>query len=153
MARIAKQMDLFKGKRQRGVKAPAPLEFPVHVAIADTLDRWIRPGWLWWHHPAGGERPKRVDPRTGKPYSPEASRLKRMGAKDGISDFILIGPPSGFVYAYELKRKGKRPTYEQEDFGAKIIAAGGQWAWGDTYDHAIATFQDWGALPKTIHPQ
>jgi len=150
---MAGQMDLFKGKRQRGVKAPPPHEFLVHVSIADTLDRWLSPGWLWWHTPSGGERPKRTNPKTGKLYSPEAARLKRMGAKDGISDFILIGPPWASVYGYELKRQGKRPTEEQLDWGARIIAAGGYWAWGDSYDDAIQTFKTWGALPKTIHPQ
>jgi hypothetical protein len=147
-----RQLSLLKGNRQRGVKAPAPLEFHVHVTIADTLDRWIQPNWLWWHHPGGEERPSKTD-ANGNRYSPAAGRLKRMGTKSGISDFILIAPPQAMVCAYELKRKGKRPTEEQMDFGARIIAAGGRWAWGDDYHHAIQTFQDWGALPKGIKVQ
>jgi hypothetical protein len=152
IAKIAKQLSLWGSKRQRGVKAPPPLEFNVHVAIADTLRRWVSPGWLWMHVPNGEERPSKIDAK-GRRYSPAADRLKRMGARDGVADFILIGPPTATVFAYELKRQGKRPTETQMQFGAEIIAAGGYWAWGDTYDHAIATFQEWGALPRTIHPQ
>jgi hypothetical protein len=150
MTVAARQLSLWKSKRQRGVKPkPAP-EFPVHCAIADTLYRWIAPGWLFWHTPNGGERTKRIDPRTGRRYSPEGQRLKRMGLRDGVSDFLLIGPPAAQLHAYELKREGETPTEEQLQFGQDVLNAGGKFAWGDTYEHAIAQMQAWGALPSTL---
>ena len=71
-----------------------------------------------------------------------------MGASDGVSDFLLIGPPDGRLHAYELKRLGHKATEEQLAFGYDVITAGGQFTWGDSYDHAIEVFQAWGALPR-----
>ena len=42
----ARQLSLFKGKRQRGVAAPPPKEFATHCALADLLRRWTMPGWV-----------------------------------------------------------------------------------------------------------
>jgi len=148
-----RQLSLLKGKRQKGEVPPSPSEFAVHVALADTLRRFCLPGWIWWHHPAGGKRPQKMNPKTGQLWSPEGERLRRMGAKPGIADFIFVGRPCATVYAYELKRFCKKPTEEQLQWGAQIIAAGGCWAWGDTFDHAITTWKDWGILPKGIKVQ
>lgn len=144
------QLDMFKRRRQRGVKPKPPPEFNVHCAIADTLERWLMPGWKWWHTPNGGERTKRQNPKTGRWYSPEGQRLKRMGARKGVSDFALICKPYAQLHVYELKVEGEEPTEEQLEFGAGVEECGGVFAWGDTYKHAITTFQEWGALPTTI---
>ena len=149
---MAKQMDLFKSKRQRGKAPPAPSEFLVHVSLADTLRRWLSPGWIFIHYPAGEERPAKIT-AEGKRFSPAAERLKRMGTRDGVSDFLLFGPPTARLHSYELKKKGKRPTALQLAWGDEVLAAGGRFDWGDSYDHAVRTFQDWGALPTTIKVQ
>src|SRR6185436_8224446 len=47
------QLNLFKGKRQRGTQPPPPKEFALHCMVADTVRRWILPGWIWTHFPAG----------------------------------------------------------------------------------------------------
>ncbi|MET0653679.1 MAG: hypothetical protein ABWY63_14305 [Hyphomicrobiaceae bacterium] len=142
------QTDLFKGKRQRGVKAPSPTEFAVHVSIADTLNRWICPGWLWFHPPNGGERAAKVI--AGRRVSIEGGRLQRMGVKPGVSDFVFVRPPDGRFHALELKRRGHKPTPAQTLFGTMVRNAGGQWHWVDCYPDAIAILQQWGVLPKTI---
>jgi hypothetical protein len=133
------QLSLFKGKRQRGTKAPPALEFALHAMVADSLDRWLVPGWLWWHTPSGGKR----DIRT-------AAMLKRLGTKPGIPDILLVEPGRGRLYGLELKRKGETPTDSQKDFGIDLVAAGGWWDWTDDYKKAIALLQQWGALPTTI---
>jgi hypothetical protein len=147
-----RQLHLFRGRRQRGRKAPPPKEFLVHCAIADTLRRWIEPGWIWFHVPGGEERPARIGP-DGKRFSPAGERLRRMGLRPGVSDFVLIAPPLGRVHALELKRHGKQPTEAQLAFGGELTAAGGVFAWTDTYAGAITTLQSWGALPATIKVQ
>ena len=131
-----RQLDLLKGKRQRGIKAPPALEFRVHVLIADTLGRWCAPGWWWGHYPAGENR----DPITG-------ARLKRMGTKPGVSDFLLIAPPAARLHALELKREGEKPNPNQIAFLAAVEAAGGRSAWVDNYMSAIEVLCSWGALP------
>jgi hypothetical protein len=149
----ARQLDMFKSRRQRGTKAPSALEFATHCAIADTLDRWLEPGWMWWHCPNGGRREKRKNPKTGETYSPEGGRLKRQGVKPGVSDFLLVSPPRARLHALELKRQGEVPTRAQLDYGARLERAGGVFAWTDTYAGAIAILKTWDALPSRVKPQ
>jgi len=134
---MAGQLSLFKGKRQRGVKAPAPLEFAIHCMIADTLRLQCK--WLYWHTPNGELRSIQT-----------AAKLKRMGVKPGVADFLLVEPGRGRMFGLELKRQGETPTDSQWDFGRTLIAAGGAWEWCDTYDGAIAILKRWGALPKGL---
>jgi hypothetical protein len=41
--------QLSKSKRQRGIAAPGPSELQLHCAVADTVRRWIMPGWIYTH--------------------------------------------------------------------------------------------------------
>jgi hypothetical protein len=141
----ARQLDLLKGPRQRGVRPPPASEFPVHCMIADTLRRSLSFGWVWFHPPNGGERPAFIN-KAGKRVSFEGSRLQRMGALPGAADFILIAPPAGRVHALELKRWGVTPSDAQFDFLARVAAAGGQTAWVDNFDAAIHVLKSWGAV-------
>lgn len=148
----ARQLSLWGGKRQRGRRAPAPLEFAVHCTIADALRASpLAPGWSWFHPPNGGERPARIV--RGKRVSFEGSRLARMGLRPGVADFLLFGPPHATLHAFELKRRGEKPTEVQLAWGAEVIAAGGKWAWGDTLEAAIAQFSEWGAVRSTLRVQ
>lgn len=134
------QLSLFKGKRQRGVRAPSATEFQLHCSIADAIRATkLSPGWGWMH-PANGEH---RNPITG-------ARLQRMGVQPGAPDLLLWGPPHATLHGLELKRRGQKPTTGQYDFGQQIIHAGGQWAWVDSYDGAIAQLRAWGALPTMI---
>jgi hypothetical protein len=131
----AAQLSLFAGKRQRGTKLPPAKEFPVHCMIADLLRLSLMPGWIWFH-PANGEFRDRL---TG-------ARLRRMGVKPGVSDFILIAPPTGCVHVLELKRQGLKPTREQQDFLLEVAAAGGKAAWVDSFDDAKKVLKSWCAV-------
>ena len=74
-----RQLSLFKGRKQRGVAPPPPKEFALHCAVADTVRRWILPGWIWTHFPAGEAR----SAITG-------ARLKRMGLARGFPDLLFF---------------------------------------------------------------
>jgi hypothetical protein len=132
MSFAARQRDLFT-KRTR--KLPVAPEFHTHCMIADLLRLSLAPGWLWFH-PANGEYRSIA---TG-------ARLKRMGVKPGVSDFILIKPPAGLVHALELKRSGEHPTGPQMAFLALVRAAGGQSDWTDSFDGAVAILKRWEAV-------
>lgn len=121
-----------------------PPENEVHCMIADMLRFGITPGWFWWHTPNGGERPAFIT-KKGKRVSIEAGRLKRMGVKPGISDFLVLSP-LGDLHALELKKEGKSPTSDQIDFLEIISSAGGKSAWVDNFDDAVRILRDWGAL-------
>lgn len=130
------QLDLFKSKKQRGTtKAPSPKEFAVHCALADTIRRWINPGWIWTHFPAGEERPAEFV--NGKRVSFAGARLKRMGLAEGWPDFIFFHV-AGQVDFLELKRRGQKPDSIQDAIGAHFTAAGHGYIWTDSFDVAVA---------------
>jgi hypothetical protein len=137
-----RQMSLFKGKRQRGCAAPAPLEFASHCVVADLLKRWCSSQWRYTHLPMGEKRA----PAT-------AMRLKRMGVKPGWPDFQFAGPQHQMFFL-ELKRKGSgRISEEQADVLAHLIACGFGVLVTDSVDDAVATLKDLGILPNTIEMQ
>lgn len=132
----ARQRDLFT-KRVR--KPPAPYEFAVHCMVADVLRLSAAPGWLWFH-PANGEYRDKAT----------AGRLKRMGVRPGVSDFILIAPPAGRVHALELKRRGEMPSEAQKAFLALVCGAGGQAGTADTFEGALTILKGWGAVTTKL---
>lgn len=147
----ARQLHLFKGRRQRGSVAPTPKEFAVHCAVADLLRRWIMPGWKWTHFPAGEERPARIN-RQGKRVSGAGARLKRMGLSSGWPDFQFFHI-SGAVKFLELKRQGFGSSDEQEDIAAHLIRAGHGYLCTDNFDDAVATLVLWRILRSGINVQ
>jgi hypothetical protein len=126
------QPDLFT-KRVR--KPPAAYEFAVHCMVADVLRLNLQPGWVWFH-PANGEERSIAT----------AGRLKRMGVKPGVSDFILVAPGAGRVHALELKRRGRKPTDSQKAFLEAVEAAGGLSGWADTFEGMLLILRAWGAV-------
>lgn len=111
----------------------------MHNAVADLLRLAAAPGWIWFHVPNGEFR----TPATG-------GRLKRMGTKPGVSDFLLVSPEGAQLHALELKRKHKTPTDEQRAFLTAVKAAGGRAAWCDSFEDAVAFLQHWGAIKGGI---
>lgn len=137
-----RQYNLFKSRRQRGVRAPPALEVKTHIALADTLDRWVKKDdWLWTHIPLGGKRTL----ATG-------SLLKRMGAKPGWPDFIFIAW-TGHVYFLELKRVGNDLSEHQDAFFAACAARGIECRAATGYKEAVTILQKWGVLPNRLHVQ
>jgi hypothetical protein len=134
------QPDLLKGPRQRGVRPAPAKEVAVHCLIADAIRATrLNPGWTWWHTPNGGWRTKA-----------EAGLFVRLGVERGVPDFLLFGPPHATLHGFELKRRGQHPTEAQWAWGTLLLDAGGHWAWGDTYEAAIAQLISWGALRDRI---
>ena len=138
----ARQLDIFKTKRQRGVKPRGATEFEIQCCVADYLRVGIAPGWIWWHTPNGEYRMK----STG-------GKLKRMGVLTGVSDILLIKQPHAQLHALELKRKGEEPSDEQEKFMNEVIALGGVATWADNVTDALAILEGWGAISTRIHLQ
>jgi hypothetical protein len=142
-----RQLHLFKGKRQRGVKPPAPKEFASHVVIADMLRRWCVPGWIWTHFPAGEDRGHVTVMRKGKPvtFSPAASRLKRMGLRPGFPDFLFFSKTRACAFL-ELKRKGETTSDDQDEVIAFMRDAGHAVLTTDSVPHAVTFLKAIGVL-------
>jgi hypothetical protein len=147
------QLNLFKGKRQRGTQPPPPKEFASHVFLADVIRRWIMPNWKWTHMPLGEEREHRVDPKTGKRYSLAGARLKRMGVTPGWPDFMFVGPGRAMFWL-ELKRQGSgRMSVEQSEIAIHLMACGHSYMATSSVSDAIAEMKDLGILQKGFEVQ
>jgi hypothetical protein len=137
---VERQLDLLKGKRQKGITPPGPSEFEIHCMVADYLRNGLAPGWMWFH-PANGELRNKA---TG-------GRLKRMGVVPGVSDIILHAAPYATLHALELKRKGEKLRDDQRIWMQAVLSIGGKAEWADTVEHAVLILTRWGAISTRIH--
>jgi|LSQX01.1.fsa_nt_gb hypothetical protein len=104
-----------------------PTEDQEQMVLAEWLDM---KGLLWMHCPNESKRPRKQNPRTGKWYSLQGQKLKRMGMKAGFPDVIIFDPPPGTKIpgvAIELKRrKGGRVSDSQKEWLTALKGRG--WA-------------------------
>lgn len=148
-----RQLSLFKGKRQRGIAPPPPLEFATHATLADICKRWINPQWKFTHMPMGEAREHRINPKTGKRYSLSGQRLQRMGVTPDWPDFIFVGP-NAQVFWLELKRfKTGRLSEGQSEMLAHLVACGFAVLVTTSLDDAVATLKQLGILPSKVELQ
>jgi hypothetical protein len=131
------QLNLFKGRRQRGERPPSPHEFALHCALADLVTRTITPGWKFTHIPLGEKR----DAAT-------AGRLKRMGVQAGWPDFIFVGP--GRVFFIELKRRGASRSDVQANIALHLMRCGCGYLCTDDLQDAIDTLRDLGVVRVSV---
>jgi trehalose utilization protein len=68
--------------------------------------------WIWWHTPNGEVRNKIT-----------AAKLKAMGVRPGIPDFVLLSPHNSIRFL-ELKRAGESLSEAQEEFRIFCIRQG-----------------------------
>ena len=134
------QLALFAGKRQRGVKPPPVSEFRTQCALADTLDRWLAPGWMYTHLPFGEHRTE----MTG-------ARLKRMGTKRGWPDFVFVGQGRELIFL-ELKNRINKLTNEQVMVAQHLKECGFTFLLANSYESAVTQLKTYGVL-QSIHVQ
>jgi hypothetical protein len=135
------QLSLFGGKRQRGRAPLVASEFALQCAIADALRLSLMPGWRYTHLPLGELRDKIT-----------ASRLKRMGVTRGWPDLMFFHT-QGQVCFLELKRRGGKPTEEQEAMGAFLSAAGHGYLCTHDFRIAIDMLKQWGVVRTGLEVQ
>lgn len=136
-----RQLSLFKGRRQRGVQAPPPLEFHEHCVLADICRRWLDPRWRFTHIPLGEHR---TDATAG--------RLNRMGVTPGWPDFMFVGPNRA-VFWLELKRRGGRLSEAQIDLGAHLAACGFAYFVTNSVKGAVDELKALGILRANVQVQ
>lgn len=137
-----RQLNLFMGRRQKGELPPPPLEFAVCCAFADTLRVSARPDWFFTHFPSGEMRPDGA-----------GARLKRLGTKAGVADYLFISP-QGCLHCLEFKRgRLGRLSENQIVFRNWCLAHSVPHAVARTYDEAIAVVANWGVMRFEVKPQ
>ena len=132
------QLDLFKGKWQRGVRPPDPLEREIHITLVRIFRASKLPGWGMLH-PANGELRTKA---TG-------ALLKDMGVMAGASDLFVFGP-NKFFGALEVKRRGGTMSIEQAAFQLWIETLGFKSACVDSVKEGVAVLKKWGAVRVSL---
>lgn len=85
---------------------------------------------LWesaFHVPNGGKRPTTTRTKNGRvwTYNAEGRKMKEMGARAGVSDWIMLVPSGGFHgLIIELKTKGGTLQDTQKKFLDTMTANG-----------------------------
>jgi hypothetical protein len=130
----ARQLSLFRGKRQLGIAPPAPTEFTSQCFLVDVIRRWLSPQWRFTHIPLGEYR----DPVT-------AGRLQRLGVVPGWPDLMFAGPDQQLVFL-ELKRRGGRLSAAQQAMRAHLESYGFDYLCTDSVDLAISWLKAHGIL-------
>ena len=80
-------------------------------------------GPLLFAVPNGGKRSQKTNPKTGKTWSPEATRLKQTGTRSGVADLVLL-VPRPHILLLELKVKGGKVSDAQKAWLARAAAQG-----------------------------
>ena len=137
----ARQLHLFKSRRQRGVVAISATEYQLHCMVVDTVRRWRSPGWIFTHI-ASGEKRDQVT----------AARLKRMGVVGGFPDLVFFGL-HGEVCFVELKAERGRLSEAQIAVKGHLEAAGHGYHCSSDYRDVIEVLKTWGVLRTGIHVQ
>lgn len=133
-------------------KKPKAREFAMACMVADALRRLAVPGLFWTALPLDGNRPKKLNPKTGKFYSPAGQRMERIGTRKGSPDYLLIH--AGKVYGLELKLEtnalfGTKKTYqspEQKETQRDWEAAGGTYGCTHGLNETLAQLEAWGLI-------
>jgi hypothetical protein len=136
-------LAICEGRKPRARKAPVirPREIQLHLDVARVLRDHAVPEWLWWHTPNGELRDKRA-----------AAKLRAMGVRPGVPDFLLISP-HGSVRLLELKRPGETLSDAQEEFRIHCVRHGIAHAIAHNFDQALVALDHWACLRIRITPR
>jgi hypothetical protein len=113
------------------------LEQELQRAVLDHLRMRGQKGLVFFAVPNGGYR-----------SGVEASIMKGLGVRAGVSDLILLY--LGAFYAVELKSEKGKATLPQAAFLAEVRAAGGHTAVCNSLDAAIERLEQWGLLRGAV---
>jgi hypothetical protein len=134
-----RQLNMFKGRRQRGERPADAPEFTVQCAVNKALTVGGDRGWDWTHFPAGELR----DPVV-------AAKLKAAGLKPGWPDWLLVDP-AGRLFGLELKRGHRSALSDaQKRLQARWQAKGVPYEVARGIDQALQILIGWGVLRVSL---
>jgi VRR-NUC domain len=106
----------------------------LHVPVCQPLGWRAHPAVVWWHTPSGGSR-----------HKIEAANLRRMGARKGLPDLLLLH--DGQLHALELKNgKRGRISPAQSEMLIALAKAGCRTAVARDLDEALEVLEHWNLI-------
>jgi hypothetical protein len=114
----------------------APTEDELQRYSADVLRAFAVPGVIYFHVPNGGWR----DPAT-------ANKLKSMGVRSGVPDWLLL-LPHGRYACVEIKTLKGRQSANQVEFQESVKKVSGVYRIARTPEEIDAVFTELGAIRK-----
>lgn len=100
---------------------------------------------LFFAIPNGGSRGDSAKSRMIR-----GSSLKAEGVKEGVPDTFLSIAKGGYFGLYiEMKRKGQKPSLEQEQFAESVTNKGYAWVYCDSWEKARDMLIAYMVMPDT----
>jgi hypothetical protein len=115
-------------------------ELALHYAVAELLERCALPGVIHWHTNNSSDNPR------------HGAKMKRMGVKPGVADFVLLTPGRKSPSFLELKSKTGRLSEPQLQFGLEVKLLGCRYEIARTLDEAAEFLHDIGAIQLADRP-
>lgn len=113
-------------------------EYALHVSVADLLTRFAAPGVVWWSTNNNG---------GGRMSIQAAARLKRLGQRPGVPDFIVLSPTLKNPFcALELKSAKGRLSPAQTDFAFAVKCLGCRYEIARSIEEATDWLTEFGAI-------
>lgn len=113
-------------------KRPVQHEEQFTIQVAEYFGWALPKTAVFFHVPNGGWRSKGI-----------AGRLKAMGTKQGVADFVILY--AGVYHELELKVLGGSQSFEQREHERAVISAGGKYGVArDTLDDVCRRLELWG---------
>ena len=117
----------------------ATSELALHYAVAELLERCALPGVIHWHTNNSSDNPR------------HGAKMKRMGVKPGVADFVVLTPGIKAPSFLELKSKTGRLSEPQLQFGLEVKLLGCRYEIARTLDEAAEFLTDIGAI-RSVNP-
>lgn len=113
-------------------KRPVQWEAIFQRTVAEFFEWALPQDVVWYHVPNGGFRKKA-----------EAARLKAMGVKAGVHDFVFLW--RGQYFELDLKVRGNTLSKEQREHAVRVTKAGGRvGSASDTLEDVCRQLDEWG---------
>ena len=150
------QMGVARKEYDQQKRVRNDQEHREQCAIVNHIKQRLRPNVFWFAVPNGGDRPTKLNKKTGKRWSPEGARLKKEGVRAGVPDLhFLVGGQAcvncgedapGLPLYIEYKPLGKYLSPVQKDMRDEIEQAGGVWFVAQGIDAALLILEQYGVI-------
>lgn len=137
---ISKLSKIKRNERGFNIYIGSETDFSISVA------RYLESKSLNFTHVANEIKTDVKQKKNGKFYTATGNKLKAMGKKKGVPDFLIFNHSTNNAYcglAIELKVNDNKPTPEQKDWLLVLSLIGWKTLWTNSFDEAIKVIENY----------